>query len=107
MEGARLATCNSLIVSNLIYGSVALKETTDLVIHLLLLSLTPAGWLAVSLGILGAVPGGFATTDNRPSSRSSRLRVNGLPGDSHMREHWISNLISVLVWIYWMLYLFS
>ena len=68
MEGTRLATCNSLIMSNLIYGPVALKETTDLVIHLLLLSLTPAGWLAVSLGILGAVPGGFATTDDRSSS---------------------------------------
>ena len=68
MEGARLATCNSLIMSYLIYGPVALKETTDLVIHLLLLSLTPAGWLAVCLGILGAVPGGFVTTDNRPSS---------------------------------------
>ena len=107
MEGARLATLNSLIVSYLIYGPVALKETTDLLIHLHLLSLTPAGWLAVSLGILSAVPGGSTTTDDRSSSRSSRLRVHSLPGKSEMREHRVGYLIPMLVWIYWMLYLFS
>ena len=87
-------------MSYFIYGSVALEEPTNLLIHLLLLGFAPAGWFAVSLGVLGAVTCRPATTEDRRGSRSSRLRVRSLPGSAELWEQRVGYLISVLVWIY-------
>ena len=94
-------------MSYFIYGPVALKEATNLFVHLLLLGLAPAGWFAKSLCILSTVAGRLARADDRTSSRSSRLRVRSLTSKSEVREHWVGYLIPILVWIYWMMYLLS